>query len=126
MFEGIGKYDKDLVHLFINNKVPPVAQKARRIPYKMKEKVSNELEMLRKQDKIENVKDESTPWISPMVVVPKSYDKTKIRLYIDMQGIIKAIERTHYPSASLEDLINILQGSKIYCKLDLNNAFLQF
>ena len=61
VFEGVGKYDKDQVHLFINNKVPPVAQKARRIPYKMREKVSNELEMLRQQDIIEDVKDEPTP-----------------------------------------------------------------
>ena len=30
------------------------------------------------------------------------------------------------PFTSLEDLINILQGSKIYCKLDTNNTFLQF
>ena len=43
-----------------------------------------------------------------------------------MREANKAIERTRYPSPSLEDLINILQGSKIYCKLDMNNAFLQF
>ena len=55
MFEGVSKYNKDEVHLFINDKVPPVTQKARRIPYKMRKKVSNELEMLRKQDIIENV-----------------------------------------------------------------------
>ena len=77
MFEGGGKYNKDQryyigsieylckdqVHLFTNDKVPPVAQKARRIPYKMSERVLNKLEMLRKQDIIEDVKDESTPWI---------------------------------------------------------------
>ena len=117
MFEGVGKYNKDQVHLFINNKVSPVAQKARRIPYKMREKVSNELEMLRQQDIIEDVKNEPTPWISPIVLVPKNYDKTKIRLCIDMREANKAIERTRYPSPSLKDLINILQGSKIYCKL---------
>ena len=38
----------------------------------------------------------------------------------------KAIGRTRYPSPSLEDLINVLQGSKLDCKLDMNNAFLQF
>ena len=117
VFEGVGKYNKDQVHLFINNKVSPVAQKARRIPYKMREKVSNELEMLRQQDIIEDVKNEPTPWISPIVLVPKNYDKTKIRLCIDMREANKAIERTRYPSPSLKDLINILQGSKIYCKL---------
>ena len=118
------KYHKEQVHLFIHDKVPPVAQKARRIPYKMREKVSTELEILRQRDIIEDVKDEPTPWISPIVVVPKNHEKTKIRLCIDMQDANKAIERTRYPSPSLEDLINILQGSKIYCKLDMNNAFL--
>ena len=40
-----------------------------------------------------------------------------------MRETNKAIENT---SPSLEDLINILQGSKIYSKLDMNNAILQF
>ena len=120
VFKCEDKYNKDQVHLFI--KVSSVAQKGRRIPYKMKEKVSNELEMLRQQDIIEDVKDEPTPWISPIVVVPKNHDKTKTRLCIDMQEANKAIERTRYPSPSLEDFINILQGSNIYCKLDMNNA----
>ena len=43
-----------------------------------------------------------------------------------MREANKAIKKTSYPSPSLEDLINILEGSKIYCKLDINNAFLQF
>ena len=97
------KYHKEQVHLFIHDKVPPVAQKARRIPYKMREKVSTELEILRQRDIIEDVKDEPTPWISPIVVVPKNHEKTKIRLCIDMQDANKAIERTRYPSPSLED-----------------------
>ena len=122
----MGKYNKDQAHLSINDKVPPVTQKARRTPYKMREKVSNELEMLRQQDIIEDVTDEPTPWISPIVVVPKNHDKTKVILCIDTREANKAIERTHYLSPSMEDLINALQGSKIYCKLDMNNAFLQF
>ena len=120
----VGRYNKDQVHPFINNKVPPVAQKARRIPYKMREKVSNDLEMLRQQDII-GVKNEPAPWISPIVAVPKNHDKTKISLCIDMREANKVTERIRYPSASLGELINILQ-SKIYCKLDMNNAFLQF
>ena len=49
MLEAVSKYNKNQVHLFINDKVPPVPQKAGRIPYKMREKVSNALEMLRHQ-----------------------------------------------------------------------------
>ena len=38
VLEGVSKYSKDQVHLFMNDKVPTVAQKARHIPYKMREK----------------------------------------------------------------------------------------
>ena len=92
----------------------------------MREKDSNELEMLRKQHIIEDVKHEPTPWTSPIVVFPKNHYKIKTRLCIDMWEDNNAIGRTHYPSPSLKDLIKILQGSKIYCKLDMKNAFLQF
>ena len=40
-----------------------------------------------------------------------------------MREANKVIEKTRYLSPSLEDLINALQRSKIYCKLD--NAFLE-
>ena len=71
--------------------------------------------MLRQQDIIEDLKDEPTPWISTIVVVTKNHGKTKIRSCIDMREANKAIDRTRYASPSLKDLINILQGSKIYC-----------
>ena len=82
--------------------------------------------MLMKQDIMDYVKVKPTPWISPIVVVPKNHDKTKKRLSIDIREANKAIERTCNPSSLLEDLINILQEIKIYFKLDMNNAFLQF
>ena len=43
-----------------------------------------------------------------------------------MRETNKAIETTRYPSPLQEGLINTLQGSKIYCKLYLNNTFLRF
>ena len=43
-----------------------------------------------------------------------------------MREANNAIDRIHFPSPSLADLINILQKSKIYCKLDMNNGLLQF
>ena len=86
-----------------------MAQKAKRILYEMTQKVSNELEMLRKQDITEDVKNDKK--------THENHDKTKIRLCTDIQEAINAIEGTRYPAPSLEDLINILEGSKIYCKL---------
>ena len=73
-----------------------MAQKTRYICYKIREKVSNELEILSLQDITEDIKNEPTPWISPIVLFHKNHDKTKIRLCIDMREANKAIERTPY------------------------------
>ena len=37
----------------------------------------------------------------------------------------KAIERIRHPMQTLEDIIQEVNGAKIFCKLDMNNAFLQ-
>ena len=59
----------------------PVAnQRNRRIPYHMRKKVEAELKRLEELDIIEKVKG-PTPWISPIVVVPK---KNKTIQYISI------------------------------------------
>ena len=55
----MGKLKDAQVHLHINKDVTPVAQKARRIPFHLREKVDEELEhLLRQNDVIEDVKAE--------------------------------------------------------------------
>ena len=59
------------VTLYEDNSVSPVAQPHHRIPYHMRKKVEEELQRLADLDIIEKV-DGPTPWVSPIVVVPKS------------------------------------------------------
>ncbi|CAB4001723.1 Hypothetical predicted protein [Paramuricea clavata] len=46
-------------------------QRQRRIPYHVRNDVSNELKKLEEQDIVEKVTNQPTPWISPIVFTPK-------------------------------------------------------
>ena len=90
VFEGIGKYSKEKVKLHIKKEVKAVAQPHRRQPFHTRELVEEELNSLLEQDIIEPAEG-ATPWISPIVVVPKK--ENKIRLCVDMRVANTAIER---------------------------------
>ena len=124
VFSGkIGKLNDYQVQLKINKAVPPIAQRERRLPFAIRDKVNTELEQLEKAGIIETVTNEPTPWISPMVIVPKN--NGKIRVCIDMRGPNKAIERTRYPTPTLDDLRIKLKDATVFSKLDLQSAFHQ-
>ena len=91
LFDGqIGKIDGGTVTLHIGTSVQPKAQRHRRIPFHTRKDVEAELERLEKLDVIEKVTG-PTPWISPVVVVPK---KNKVvRVCVDMREAYKAIRR---------------------------------
>ena len=77
LFHGIGKLKGVEVKLHINPTVQPVAQQARRIPFHLRKKVEKELEHLEQQGIIEKV-DGLTPWVSPLVVIPKKWRCTHL------------------------------------------------
>ena len=121
VFTGIGKLKNDQVKLYVNSSVTPVAQKARRIPFHLRQKVDKELEKLRNADVIDDITEEITPWVSPNVIIPKQNSPDEIRLCVDMRQANKAID----PMPTLDDIIQEVNGASIFCKLDMNNAFLQ-
>ena len=124
LFTGeIGKLKDTKIKLHINDKIPPVAQAERRIPFALRKKVQKEIEHLEQQDIIEDITSEATPWLSQLVIVPKS--DGGIRLCIDMRNANTAIERTCFPTPTVDDLMFKLKGAKYFTKLDLNSAFHQ-
>ena len=73
LFSGkIGKITGTKVKLHIDDKVPPIAQRERRIPFALRDKVKSHIDFLESEGIIEDVTNKSTPWISQMVIVPKS------------------------------------------------------
>ena len=63
------------------------------------------------------------PLVSPVVVVSK---KNKgVRICIDMRKANEAIQRIKHPMPTMDDLIPYLNGSTVFSKLDLSNAYHQ-
>ncbi|CAB4035825.1 Hypothetical predicted protein, partial [Paramuricea clavata] len=70
LLSGIGKLTGKTVKLHIDPDVSPKQQPHCRIPFHVRSDVEKELKRLEELDIIEKV-DGPTPWISPIVVVPK-------------------------------------------------------
>ena len=70
VFSGVGNLSGYQLKLHIDCEVTPVAQKPRRVPYPLKDKVQQKIEELFHLDIIEKVSG-PTAWVSPAVFVPK-------------------------------------------------------
>ncbi|KAI8513647.1 hypothetical protein Bbelb_079710 [Branchiostoma belcheri] len=120
---GIGKLKNTQIKLHVDETVSPVRQPHRRIPFHMRKQVENELKELEKQDIIERV-DGPTPWVSPIVVVPKPKTNS-IRICIDMREANKAIQRERHVTPTIDDLIHDLNGATHFSHLDLRSGYHQ-
>ena len=120
--KGIGKYSKEKVKLHIKKEVKAVAQPHRRQPFHTRELMVEDLNSLLEQDIIEPA-ESPTPWISPIVVVPKK--DNKIRLCVDMRVANTAIERERFPLPTTQEIKHKLNGSKYFSKLDMNKGYHQ-
>jgi transposase InsO family protein len=110
-----------IIQLKIDPNVTPVTQPYRRVPIALEEKIEKKLNEALKMDIIELV--DSSPWISPIVVVLK--DDKDIRICVDMRRANLAIKRENYPMPTFEDLVHKLRNSRLFSRLDVKNAFHQ-
>ena len=107
------------ISLHIDKTVRPVAQPHRRIPFQLRGKVEKELERLQDLGIIRKAEG-PTPWISPIVVIPKG--NYEIRICIDNRCANKAIQRERHITPTLDDLVNDLNGAMMFSKIDLKMA----
>lgn len=124
LFTGVGKLHDFKVHLHVDPTVPPVAQKHRRIPFHMRRKVAAEVARLEELDIIEPVSG-PTPWVSPIVPVPKPRDPNAVRLCVDMRQANVAIKRERHITPTFDDLISSLNGATTFSKIDLKDGYHQ-
>ena len=122
LFGGIGKVQNKEVKLHIDPDVTPRQQPHRRIPFHIREDVEKELERLERLDIIEKV-EWATPWVSPIVIVPKK--SGEVRICVDMRGPNKAIKREKHLMPTIDDLIADLNGATHFSTLDLSSGYHQ-
>lgn len=113
-----------MVRIHVDEMVNPVAQRSRRTPFHLRPKVEAELQKLLDDDIIERVKDEPTPWIFPIVCVPKK-NPEKIRVCVDMREANKTIIRERHLMPTTDELIHDLNGASVFSKLDLRQGYHQ-
>ncbi len=101
VFQGEGKLKDQSVKLHINENIVPVVQPQRRIPYHIRKAVSKDLKKRGGQDIIGKVVDQPTPWVSPIVCIPKKDGGT--RICVDMQEANRAIQRERHILPTLND-----------------------
>ena len=122
VFSGVGKLKDRAVQLHIDPNVRPVAQPIRRTPFSLRPKVEEKIQELTDLDIIEPAQG-PTPWVNPVVVVPKSGED--IRLCIDMRRANEAILRARHPIPTVEEIRQSMNGSKVFSKLDLKWGYHQ-
>ena len=94
IFVGVGKLGDFQAKLHIHESVQPIAQKLRAPSFGLRKKIEQKLEDLVSHDIIEPVEG-PTPWVSPVVIVPKP--SGDIRLCVDMRRTNQAIVITFLP-----------------------------
>lgn len=122
VFSGIGKLTDYKLKLHVDENVTPVAQKPRRIPFALRDKVTAKVQELIDKDIVEKVEG-PTSWVSPIVVAPKA--SGDIRLCVDMRRANEAIIRERIPIPTVDEVLENLNGSTIFSKLDLRLGFHQ-
>lgn len=122
VFQGVGKLKTKQVKLHIDPEVTPVAQPLRRIPFNLRAPVEAKIKELLDLDIIEPV-DGPTPWVNPVVIVPKA--NSEIRLCLDMRQANLAITRERYPIPTVDELLHGMNGSVVFSKLDLKWGYHQ-
>ena len=84
--------------------------------------MEQELSNLEHQNIIERVKG-PTPRVSPLVVIPKKNED--VRICVDMRMANKAIRQERHPTSTIDDLIQTLNGTTVFSKLDLKSGYHQ-
>ena len=115
VFSGVG------VKLHIDKTVKPVAQAHRRIPFHVLKQVESKLKEMEDNDIIERVEG-PTPWVSPIVVVPKPHNPEEIRICVDMRQPNNAISRERHISPTVDDIISEPGSSQSFLKTILKSG----
>ena len=123
LFSGVGLLKSYELKLNIDDSIKPVAQPVRRIPFAVREKVERKLDELLESGIIKEVPEGPTGWVSPLVVVPKP--DGDVRICVGMRRANQAIIRERQSIPTVEEVLQDLNGSRVFSRVDLKWGFHQ-
>lgn len=122
LFKGIGCVKIKPCHITLKENTIPQVSACRKIPFKLKAQVKEELDRMEKLNLITKV-TEPTDWVNPITVVSKK--NTNIRICLDPSHLNKAIKREHFKLPTFEELTADLSEATVFATLDANKGFHQ-
>ena len=123
VIKGFGKLKNFQLKVPLDRTVTPVVQTVRRIPYQLRDKLEHTLQELEQLDIIEPVNG-PCDWVSPIVCVPKANGKD-IRICVDMRRANLAVKRERFPIPTIAEILQDLNQSCVFSKLDLRMGYHQ-
>ena len=135
VFQGLGKFPGEPYKLRLKPDAVPAKHRPRKVPVHLQEAFHEEVERLVKIDVLEPV-TEPTEWVNSFVVVEKVIDssnahsphhsiKKSIQLCIDPKDLNEALEREPYYSRSVDELISMFAGAKVFTIVDMDKGYWQ-
>ena len=135
VFQGLGRFPGDPYKLRLKPDAVPAKHRPRRVPVHLQDAFDEEVERLVKIDVLEKV-TEPTEWVNSFVIVEKVIDssnahspnhsiKKSICLWIDPKDLNEALERKPYYSRSIDELISMFAGAKVFTIVDMDKGYWQ-
>ena len=98
----------------------PIKQRPRRLPFHRWDLANHELEKMLSLGVIEK---SSSPWCSPVVLVPKKDGET--RFCIDYRALNEVTKKDSYPLPNLTEMLSNLGNARCFTTLDLRSGYWQ-
>jgi hypothetical protein len=117
-FEGLGCLPGEY-KIQVDENVPPVVRPCRKIPFKLRGKLTEELTRMEKLGVIKKIGS----WVSSLVAVEKP--NGKLRTCLDPRDLNKAIKREHFKLPTREEIMAQFTGAKWFSQLDASSGFWQ-
>ena len=108
------------IYHYISTSGPPTHSRYRRLPPK---KLEAAKAAFREMEKMGICKKASSPWSSPLHMVPKT-DGTW-RPCGDYRRLNLKTKPDHYPLPNIQDIMSLVHGAKVFSKLDLLKGYFQ-
>ena len=123
VFEGLGQIKDVVAEIHMRKNTIPIIHPPSRVPVHLCHALEKELNLQEALGIIEPAVG-PTPWVSSMVVVPKT-TPWEIRITQDWRDVNAHVEREIHPIPTFEEVTDDMDGATVWSKLDLFKSFHQ-